>query len=156
MDLSTKTIPVALFILAVMVRNIRLVLCTLANLAVCMGAAILVMHPVAMSITVPTVAPTMMVAVALAMSIDYSLFFLSRFQKEADAGRAVPEAVTIALATSGKIILVSGLTLLLCFLMMLVLPVTLISCMGLSAAITVFMAVAAALTLTPAILVTFP
>jgi hypothetical protein len=28
-------------------------------------------------------------------AIDYSLFFRSRFQKEADAGRAVPEAVTI-------------------------------------------------------------
>ena len=40
--------------------------------------------------------------------------------------------------------------------MMLSLPVVLISSMGVSAAITVFMAVAAALTLQPALLLTFP
>ena len=106
--------------------------------------------------TVSTVAPSLMIAVSLAMSIDYSLFLLSRFQSEVDDGRDAGEAVTITLATSGKIVLVSGVTLLLCFLMMLSLPVVLISSMGVSAAITVFMAVAAALTLQPALLLTFP
>ena len=62
-------------------------------------------------------------------SIDYSLFLFTRFQKEVRAGQACRDAVIMMLATSGKIVLVSGLTLLLCFLMMLILPVSLISSM---------------------------
>ena len=58
--------------------------------------------------TVSTVAPSLMIAVSLAMSIDYSLFLLSRFQSEVDGGKDAGEAVTITLATSGKIVLVSG------------------------------------------------
>jgi uncharacterized membrane protein YdfJ with MMPL/SSD domain len=60
------------------------------------------------------------------------------------------------LRTSGKIVLVSGLTLLLCFLMMLHLPASFIANMGVSAAITVISAISAALTLTPALLLSFP
>ena len=156
MDLSTMTLPIALLILAAMVRNLRLVICTVLNLMACLAAAILLMYPIAGMTTVSTVAPSLMIAVALAMSIDYSLFMLSRFQLEADSGRSGHEAVAIMLATSGKIVLVSGVTLLLCFLMMLCLPVNLISSMGISAAVTVFMAVAAALTLLPVMLLSFP
>lgn len=109
-----------------------------------------------MAITVSTTAPSLMIAVALAMSIDYSLFLFTRFQKEVAVGRSVDEAVTIMLATSGKIVVVSGMTLLLCFLMMQSLRVQLISSIGISAAVTVFMAVAVAITLTPVLLLMCP
>jgi len=72
------------------------------------------------------------------------------------SGRPADEAVVISLATSGKIVLVSGTTLLLCFAMMLCLPVQLIASLGVGAAVTVFMAVVAALTLTPIMLLTCP
>ena len=156
MNLSAMTLPVALLILAFMVRNLRLVLCTVLNLGACAGAAFLVMYAISYVMTVSTVAPSMMLAVALAMSIDYSLFLLSRFQKEITAGRSVDEAVVVMLGTSGKIVLVSGLTLLLCFTMMLVLPVGLVQSLGVSAAVTVFMAVTVALTLTPVLLLMLP
>ena len=42
-----------------------------------------------------------MIAVALALSIDYSLFLLSRFGEEVGLGHTVPKAVDIMLATSG-------------------------------------------------------
>ena len=156
MNLSAMTLPVALLILAFMVRNLRLVLCTVLNLGACAGAAFLVMYAISYVMTVSTVAPSMMLAVALAMSIDYSLFLLSRFQKEITAGRSVDHAVVVMLGTSGKIVLVSGLTLLLCFTMMLVLPVGLVQSLGVSAAVTVFMAVTVALTLTPVLLLMLP
>ncbi|CAE8712777.1 unnamed protein product [Polarella glacialis] len=156
MDASSLTLPVALLILAGMVRNARLVLCTIINLIACVLASILFMFPVANTVEVSTTAPSLMIAVALAMSIDYSLFLLTRFHRELADGRELDDAVTIMLATSGRIVLVSGLTLLLCFLTMQVLPVKLISSMGISAAITVGMAVAAALTLTPTLLLLFP
>ena len=46
MDISTFTMPIALAILAAMVKNVRLVLCTLINLGGAMLAAILVMCPI--------------------------------------------------------------------------------------------------------------
>lgn len=156
MDMSTMTLPVALLILAGMVRNLRFILITLINLVACVTTAILIEYPFAAHITTATTAPALMVAIALAMSIDYSLFLLTRFQAELDAGRSVLDAVVVMLSTSGHIVLVSGITLLLCFLTMLCLPVHFISSMGISAAITVFTAVIAALTLTPALLLTCP
>lgn len=156
MDLSTLTLPFALLILAGMAGNLRLIICTLVNLIACLAAAILFMYPVAKQLTVSTTAPSLMIAVALGMSIDYSLFLLTRFQKEVNAGRPAERAAEIMLGTSGKIVLVSGMTLLLCFLMMLVLPASFIATMGVSAAFTVFTAITAALTLTPTLLLTFP
>eukprot|EP00933_Yihiella_yeosuensis_P040050 TRINITY_DN34284_c0_g1_i1.p1 TRINITY_DN34284_c0_g1~~TRINITY_DN34284_c0_g1_i1.p1 ORF type:complete len:964 (+),score=130.54 TRINITY_DN34284_c0_g1_i1:49-2892(+) len=156
MDLSTTTMPIALLILAVTAGNIRLVICTLVNLAVCIASSVLIMYPVAQRVSVSTTAPSLMVAIALAMSIDYSLFLLTRFQQEVKDGRRSTEAVEVMLATSGRIVLISGVTLLLCFLMMLTLPVQFIALMGVSAAVTVFMAVTAALSITPVMLLTFP
>jgi len=97
-----------------------------------------------------------MIATALAVSIDYSLFLLSRFQKEVQGGRGVIEAVTIMVGTSGKIVGVSGFTLFLCFFMMQYLPVNLIASMGICAAITVLMSLGTALTLTPVMLLSYP
>lgn len=156
MDLASLTLPVALLILAAMVTNARLVLCTIVNLIACMASAILIMYPLAMAITVSTTAPSLMIAVSLAMSIDYSLFLFTRFQKELAVGRSVDNAVTVMLATSGKIVVASGMTLLLCFLMMLSLEAQVISSIGISAAVTVLMAVAAAVTLTPTLLLVCP
>ena len=44
----------------------------------------------------------------LALAIDYSLFMTSRFREELRRGRAVGDAVTIAVATSGKAVAFSG------------------------------------------------
>ena len=77
------------------------------------------------------------VASALAMSIDYSLFLLSRFAEEVHAGHGAARSVEIMLATSGHTVAVSGGTLVLCFLGMLLMPVHTIQTMGLAAAVTV-------------------
>lgn len=76
-------------------------------------------------------------ASALAMSIDYSLFLLSRFAEEVHAGHGAARSVEIMLATSGHTVAVSGGTLVLCFLGMLLMPVHTIQTMGLAAAVTV-------------------
>jgi uncharacterized membrane protein YdfJ with MMPL/SSD domain len=156
MKLSSKTLPIALLILAAMAQNIRLVVVTVINLLACITSAILLMYPITKVMSTATMAPAMMVAIALAMSIDYSLFLLTRFQREIRQGRSVDDAVAITLRTSGRIVMISGATLLLCFLMMLCLPVAIIYSMGVSASITVLMAVLAALTLTPAVLLQCP
>jgi len=46
----------------------------------------------------------------MAVGVDYSLFYLRREREERAAGRAAGEVVRIAAATSGKAIMISGLT----------------------------------------------
>jgi uncharacterized membrane protein YdfJ with MMPL/SSD domain len=46
----------------------------------------------------------------MAVGVDYSLFYLRRAREERDAGHAPLEAIDIAAATSGRAVLVSGVT----------------------------------------------
>jgi uncharacterized membrane protein YdfJ with MMPL/SSD domain len=55
-------------------------------------------------------AGTMLLLVGLAVGVDYSLFYLRREREERAAGRSAGEALDVAAATSGRSVLVSGLT----------------------------------------------
>jgi RND superfamily putative drug exporter len=50
--------------------------------------------------------------IGMAVGVDYALFYLRREREERDAGRSSLEAIDIAAATSGRAVLVSGLTVL--------------------------------------------
>jgi putative drug exporter of the RND superfamily len=50
------------------------------------------------------------VVVGMAVGVDYSLFYLRREREERGRGRSFPEALRIAARTSGRTILISGLT----------------------------------------------
>jgi hypothetical protein len=84
-----------------------------------------------------------MMSIFLAVSIDYSLFLLSRFRQEVKACKvpdpaetnAIHDIVTIVLKTSGKVVLASGTTLAVCFLGVLALPLDLIQSIGVGCAI---------------------
>lgn len=52
--------------------------------------------------------------IGIAVSIDYSLFYLRREREERISGRSVTEALKITSRTSGHVVLVSGLTVMLC------------------------------------------
>ena len=97
-----------------------------------------------------------MLSSALAMSIDYSLFLLSRFREEVEGGATPDAAVATMMASAGHTVLVSGSTLTLCFLGLLLFPVEFLGMMGLGAAFSVGMCVLVNLTLTPALLLSFP
>jgi RND superfamily putative drug exporter len=57
---------------------------------------------------------SMVLLIGLAVGIDYSLFYLRREREERAAGRTLAEALRITARTSGRVVLVSGLTVLLC------------------------------------------
>src|SRR3954452_21944638 len=48
--------------------------------------------------------------IGLAVSVDYSLFYLRREREERAAGKEMDEALDIAAGTSGKAVLISGIT----------------------------------------------
>ena len=54
--------------------------------------------------------PPVILLIGLAVGVDYSMFYLKREREERAAGRSAEEALEVAAATSGRSVLVSGLT----------------------------------------------
>jgi RND superfamily putative drug exporter len=66
----------------------------------------------ALSAAVPTTetASSVILLIGMAVGVDYSLFYLRRIREERAAGAAVTAAIATAAATSGRAVVVSGLT----------------------------------------------
>ena len=96
---------------------------------------------------------TMMITmIGLAVGIDYSLLIVSRFREEMDRGLDKIAAVERAGGTAGRTVLFSGSTVVLALLGMLIIPVSFFQSLGLGAILVVIAALAATLTLLPAVL----
>src|SRR5438034_1284313 len=90
--------------------------------------------------------------IGLGVAIDYSLFITNRFREEMRRGRSGNNALAIAMATSGRAITFSGLTVAIGLSGMLFYQGTFLSSMGISGAIVVASAVFYGLTFLPALL----
>ncbi len=88
----------------------------------------------------------------LGLGVDYSLFMVSRFREELAGGRAVPEAVGIAMSTAGRAVFFSGLAVSIGLLGLVLFPLNMLRSVGLGGLLTVALAVLAAVTLLPALL----
>ena len=96
---------------------------------------------------------TMMITmIGLAVGIDYSLLIVSRFREELDRGLRVKDAVVKTGDTAGRTVLFSGTTVVLALFGMLIVPVSFFRSLGLGAILVVITALAATLTLLPAVL----
>jgi putative drug exporter of the RND superfamily len=91
--------------------------------------------------------------IGLAVGIDYSLFIVSRYREEREDGRAPLDAVAGTLATAGKAVFLSALTVVLSLAAVFLVPVMVFRSMALGMILSVVATAAASLTLLPAILV---
>src|SRR5215218_6911944 len=92
----------------------------------------------------------------LGLGVDYSLLMTSRFREEMaarDGPDRVADAVRVTVATAGRAVFFSGLTVLLGLLGLVLFEFMILRSVGIAGAIVVALAVAAALTLMPALLV---
>jgi RND superfamily putative drug exporter len=94
----------------------------------------------------------MIAAMGLALGIDYSLFVLSRYREERQAGRDKIDAIVATSGTSGKAVLFSGSSFVVALLGLLLVPDTILRSLALGAIIVGLVTMAAALTLLPALL----
>jgi putative drug exporter of the RND superfamily len=65
-------------------------------------------------IPVNSATSSMILLIGIAVGVDYALFYLRREREERAAGRTVAEALRITARTSGRVVVVSGLTVILC------------------------------------------
>lgn len=91
--------------------------------------------------------------IGLGVAIDYSLFIVSRYRDELDAGAGVEDALSTAMDTSGRAVAFSGLAVGIGLGSLLFFRGSFLATMGLAAAIVVGLAVLFALTFLPALLV---
>jgi len=88
----------------------------------------------------------------LGLGVDYSLFIVSRFREELAHGRSVEEAVAISIATAGRAVAFSGLTVSIGLIGLIFFRINMLRSVGLGGVLVVLLAVLAALTLLPAAL----
>jgi uncharacterized membrane protein YdfJ with MMPL/SSD domain len=101
---------------------------------------------------IPTIAPTLATMIGLGVGIDYALFLVSRYRSERAEGQEVDEAIATALSTSGSAIVFAGGTVVIALVALLVAGIPLVTSLGYASAFAVVTAVAAAITLLPALL----
>src|SRR4051794_17849703 len=90
--------------------------------------------------------------IGLAVGVDYSLFYLRREREERAAGRSAPAALAVAAATSGRAVLISGVTVIVAMAGMLISGDKAFISFAEGAMIVVAIAVFASLTVLPAML----
>ena len=99
-----------------------------------------------------TITPVLATMLGLGVGIDYSLFIVTRFRQGIHDGLSGEHAAAAAVATAGRAVVFAGLTVAISISALAVIGLDFITKLGLGAAITVVTAVAAAITLLPAIL----
>ena len=89
---------------------------------------------------------------SLGLSIDYSLFVISRYREELDRGRAPTDALAVTMTTAGRTVVFSALTVAGAMASLLVFPQQFLYSLGMAGIFVALFAGAAALTVIPALL----
>ena len=105
-------------------------------------------HAITLSIFVLNIA----LLLGLCLSLDYSLFIISRFRDELHKGLDVKEAIAITEGTAGKAIFFSGLAVFISLSALLLFPINILFSVAIGGLTAVFMAVFTAIILLPAVL----
>ncbi|MEU5400449.1 MMPL family transporter [Streptomyces sp. NPDC005963] len=147
-----SAVPVALGILLIafgaLVAALLPVALAITAIMATMGLMSVVSHIMPMSDT----ANSIMLLVGLAVGVDYCLFYLRREREERAAGRDAQTALQIAAATSGRAIVVSGVTVCVAMAGMLFTGVGDFESMGLASLMVVAVAMVGSVTVLPALL----
>jgi RND superfamily putative drug exporter len=104
------SIPITLLILliafgAIVAAGLPLVLALTA-----VGATLGLLGPVSQLVPVDESISSVVLLVGLAVGVDYCMFYVRREMEERDAGRGPAAALEAAAATSGRAVLISGIT----------------------------------------------
>ncbi len=154
-DLSKEVsvgLPMAAIILVVVFGALVAAFLPLATgvLAIAATAGILGLLAHFMVVDASTMSVVSMIG--LAVGIDYALFFFELFREERRHGALKIDAIERAGGTAGKAVLFSGGTVILALAGLLLMPINVFQSIGIAVGITVVVAVAAALTLLPALI----
>jgi RND superfamily putative drug exporter len=141
-------IVVLLVVLGAVVAGVIPILLAAFSIAIAMGATAIAGLAFDFSFFVQN----MITMIGLAVGIDYSLFIVARYREERLHGRDKLEAIGRAGGTANRAVFFSGMTVVLALLGLLIVPNTIFRSLAAGAIFVVLIAVAASMTLLPAVL----
>ncbi|MGO9906556.1 MAG: MMPL family transporter [Solirubrobacteraceae bacterium] len=149
---EVTSLPITLIILvlafgSLVAAGVPLLLGFTAVLAA-LGLTELVSHLVHVNSAVTSV----ILCIGLAVGIDYSLFYLRREREERARGRTPAEALQVAAATSGRAVLISGLTVMVAMTGMFLMGSQIFTSFAIGTVLVVAIALVGSLTVLPAVL----
>lgn len=103
-------------------------------------------------VALPTFCPAILINVLVALSLDYTLFILTRYNEELSRGASPLPALATTMRTTGRVVLISGATLCCCFVGLSFASTEFIAAVGWVGAVGCACAVVAHLTLLPALI----
>ncbi len=142
----------AAVVLLIAFGSVFAMLLPLVTAVVSLIAAIMSIGLLSHTTTIADIAPTIAALIGLGVGIDYALFVVTRHRTGLKAGLTPEESAVRALNTSGRAVIFAGATVCIAMLGMLVLNLSFLNGIGISAAVMVVFSVLAATTLLPAML----
>jgi putative drug exporter of the RND superfamily len=151
---ETLLAGVAALAVLVFVFGSALALAPLLMAVVTIPACFLAIYGLTEITTVSVIVQYLAALIGLGVAIDYSLLLVTRWREELAAGHDAELAVGRAMATAGRSVAFSGVTVAVGLLSLIVLPVPALRSIGLGGMIVPAVSVAATLTLLPVLLAT--
>ena len=146
------SLPLVLILLLVIFGGLVAASLPLAVGGLAILGAFVVLRLLTLVTDVSVFAINIVTMLGMGLAIDYALFVVSRFREELAAGAAVPAALERTIATAGRTVAVSGVTVGAALSGLLLFPQGFLRSMGLGGMAAVGVAVLGALTVLPALL----
>ncbi len=144
------SMPILLVLLVLIFRSVVAALTPLVIGGLAILGGFVVVRLLADVTTISTFAINIITLIGLGLSIDYSLFVVSRFREEINNGRSTTEAVVRTMATAGRTVAVSGVTVAVALAGLLLFPQVFLRSMAYGAISALAVAMLASLTVLPA------
>ena len=145
-------IPVALIVLLIVFGTLVSALLPIALAIAAIVVAMALTGVIGQAYPLSFFVTNMITMMGLAVGIDYVLFIVSRYREERARGSETDAAIAVASRTASRAVLFSGITVVVALVGLLIVPTTIFLSLALGAILVVIAAVAAAMTLLPAML----
>ena len=146
---GTAALAVLVFVFGSALALVPLLIATVA-----IPACFLAIYGLTEITTVSVIVQYLAALIGLGVAIDYSLLLVTRWREELAAGHDAGQAAHRAMATAGRSVAFSGVTVAIGLLSLIVLPVPALRSIGLGGMVVPVVSVAATLTLLPVLLAT--
>eukprot|EP00494_Astrolonche_serrata_P025945 UN26206 len=146
-------IPFILLIISYMIDSWRLLLIQMLGMILSAGTSLGMFYFLARyCIDASPFAPAMMIFLCLAMSVDYGLFFFSRFAEERKKSNTVEASIREAIQYSGHVVFLSGSVLVVSWMALVFMPINGFNTVGYGGALAILCCMLVATTFAPALI----
>jgi RND superfamily putative drug exporter len=146
-------LPITLCVLVIAFLSLVAALLPVLLAVVALAYTLAIVHLISLAFGLSVFVVNIATAIALGLSIDYALIIVTRFRQERESGLCPREATARAMQTAGRAVVLSGVTVAVLLPALAFVGVGLFASVALGGVIASLIAVAAAVTLLPAVLI---